>query len=161
MFISLLFEPVPCSFHRHLCRHRAGSVPSAPAELDFSPARSRAISGSWQSLMQRICSFELLTLRPEKGYRQQTALIDSIAWNLIWPVQNLATNFSCRVTAKVWPDGGVYQREGFKVFDLDSRPPGCGWAGRVAEVPQVHPPSTAGEEQGKHVTLKLVSLLLC
>jgi hypothetical protein len=49
-FLCYFNERVPCSFHRQLCRHRAGSVPSAPAELDFSPARSRAISGSWQPL---------------------------------------------------------------------------------------------------------------
>jgi hypothetical protein len=47
---SLLSKQVPCSFYRHLCRHRAGSVALTPAEVD-SPVSSRAISRSWQTVV--------------------------------------------------------------------------------------------------------------
>jgi hypothetical protein len=48
----LLYLPVLSGFHRLSSRQRAGSVPSAPAEPQFPPARSRAIASSWQALLR-------------------------------------------------------------------------------------------------------------
>jgi hypothetical protein len=47
----LLYLPVPSGIHRLSSRQRAGSVPSAPAEPQFPPARSTAIASSWQALV--------------------------------------------------------------------------------------------------------------